>query len=235
MSGKEGEGFFLVFEGVEGAGKSTQAARLAARLSAAGIPHRVVREPGGTVVGERIRETVLDPELDPAPETELLLMLAARAEFVRRLVEPALERGEVVLADRYEMSTFAYQAMARGLGLERVRKLNRFATGGRKPDVTFLLDVDAEVGRRRVAGEGDRLERAGQGFHAAVTRAYRQLADTEPGVVPVDGGGEPATVEARIVAVLVDRWPERFGSLVGDPGDGVDPEAGRAGTRTGDG
>lgn len=205
-----GRGLFVAFEGVEGAGKSTQASRLAARLARLEVPHRLVREPGGTSVGERVREIVLDPGLSLEPETELLLMLAARAEFVRRLVEPALARGEVVVADRYELSTLAYQGLARGLGLEEVRRLNRFATGGTKADAVVLLVVDPEEGRRRAGPAGDRMEGEGEAFHARVDRAYRRLAEEEPEVLAVDGSGDVEEVEARVWESLAGRWPSVF-------------------------
>jgi len=204
-------GLFLVFEGIEGAGKSTQLRRVAERLVGAGVPHLTVREPGGTPVGERIRGVVLDPELDPTPETELLLMLAARAEFVRRIVRAALERGEVVLADRYELSTFAYQGEARGLGLDRVRELNRFATGGLRPDATLLFLLDPALARARLdEGKADRMERAGTVFHSAVDRAYRRLAREEDSVIPVPAEGEPEAVTERVWSALAERWPDRF-------------------------
>lgn len=194
---------------MEASGKSTQARRLAARLEEARIAHQLLREPGGTEAGERIRELVLDPALELTPRTELLLMLAARAQFVRRRVAPALERGEIVLADRYELSTFAYQGLARGLGLERVRRLNRFATGGLRPDLTLVLLVEAgEVRDRRRGSRPDRMEGEGESFHAAVDRAYRRLAREEPGVEAVDGSGSPEEVEERILSVLAERWPD---------------------------
>lgn len=204
-------GLFVVFEGVEGAGKTTQAVRLARRLEDHGVPHRLVREPGGTEAGERIRRVVLDPGIAVAPETELLLMLAARAEFVRRLVEPAVAGGEVVVADRYELSTFAYQGIARGLGLERVRELNRFATGGLQADVTVVLELDPEEARRRRGGgAGDRLEEAGEAFHARVAEAYARLARSEERIVPVDGSGPEEDVEERVTEELRARWPGLF-------------------------
>lgn len=201
---------------MEGAGKTTQLARLADRLERRSVPHRVVREPGGTAGGERIRDIVLDAGLDLTDHAELLLMLAARAEFVRRLVEPSLAAGEVVLADRYELSTFAYQGLARGLGLDRVRALNAFATGGRKPDLTVLLRVGPREARRRRRGAvPDRVEGAGEAFHSDVAGAYERLAETESGVVAVDAEGSPDQVEARIVRLLADRWPETFAVSTG--------------------
>lgn len=211
--------------GVEGAGKSTHLELLGRHLEERGVPHRIVREPGGTEAGERIRRVVLDAALEVGPRTELLLMLAARAEFVDRLVRPALRRGEVVLADRYEMSTFAYQGVARGIGLDRVRELNEFATGGLKPDALVLLDVSAETGRRRKAGdaERDRMEREDEDFHRAVAGAYRRLAEEIPeglasssdGLIRVPAEDGRDEVHRRIRAALHRRWPETFGPPAG--------------------
>lgn len=211
----ERRGFFLVFEGVEGAGKSTHARRLGRRLERAGVPCRTVREPGGTPVGERIRRVVLDPGLRFSPEAELLLLLAARAEFVRKVVRPALARGEVVVADRYELSTFAYQGVGRGLGLEPVRRLNEFATGGLRPDAVVLLQVDPEAGLRRKGGETDRMEREAADFHARISTAYAVLAREEPNVIVVDTEPTKRAVEARILQELAARWPETFGQAAG--------------------
>lgn len=206
-----GRGVFVVFEGVEGAGKSTQASRLSHRLDRHGVAHELAREPGGTEAGERIREVVLDPEIAVSDETELLLMLAARAELVRSVVEPALARGEVVIADRYEHSTFAYQGMARGLGLDRVQGLNRFATGGLEADLTLLLEVGPEEARRRRGDAApDRVEDAGEAFHRRVADAYGRLAAPDDRVVVVDARGTPEAVEARVAGELRARWPEVF-------------------------
>jgi dTMP kinase len=206
-------GLFIVFEGVEGSGKSTHVRRLSERLLLAGIPHRVTREPGGTASAERIRQVVLDPSLAIGPVAELFLILAARAEFVREIVQPALARGEVVLADRYELSTFAYQGIARGLGLERVRQLNSVATGGLKPDAIMLLEIDSATGLRRKETEADRMEREDEAFHQDVEAAYRQLADSEPNVIRIDTSGDRQRVEGQIDATLATRWPAVFDSL----------------------
>lgn len=216
------DGVLVVLEGVEGSGKSTQAARLRDRLAAAGVAHLLAREPGGTPGGERIRDVVLDPSLELTSETELLLLLAARAEFVRRLVRPALERGEVVVADRYEMSTFAYQGAARGLGLEVVRGLNRFATGGLAPDLTLVLLVDPDEGRRR-RGDAppDRLEAEGGSFHGSVAEAYEGLAASEPNAVAVDGTGSPEEVEQRVAEALRRHLPDRFPPETFPRGEGL--------------
>lgn len=210
-TGGEREGVLVVLEGVEGCGKSTQAARLRDRLREAGVPHLLAREPGGTPGGERIRDVVLDPALELTDEAELLLLLAARAEFVRRRVGPAMAEGRVVIADRYELSTYAYQGLARGLGLERVRGLNRFATGGLKPDLTIVLVVDAEEGlRRRGDRAPDRLESEDDAFHRSVAEAYAELAASEPDTIALDGHGDPEEVERRVHRVLRERLPERF-------------------------
>lgn len=203
-------GLFIVFEGVEGAGKTTHLRRLSRRLDQLGVAHVVVREPGGTPAGERIRDIILDPGSELFSETELLLLLAARAEFVRRVVQPALERGELVLGDRYELSTLAYQGSARGIGVDRVREINAFATAGLKPDGTVLLRIDPESGRGRKTDAADRMERESAAFHDMVAAAYGELAATEPGVITIDSGGSPEAVHHRIWEELADRWPGRF-------------------------
>ncbi|MFQ5679829.1 MAG: dTMP kinase [Gemmatimonadota bacterium] len=212
-----GRGFFLVFEGLEGVGKTTHARSLVERLHRAGVPCRAVREPGGTPAGERVRGVVLDPELAISAEAELLLLLAARAELVRSVVLPALERGEVVVADRYEMSTLAYQGIARGLGEEHVKHLNEFATGGLRPDAVVLLQAPPGEGLRRKSGEADRLERETEAFFGRVAEAYERLARETPGVIVVDSSAGQEEVQARIVQELAGRWPETFGDAAGLP------------------
>ena len=203
-------GLFIVFEGVEGAGKTTHLRRLSSRLDQLGVAHVVVREPGGTPAGERIRDILLDPGSELFSETELLLLLAARAEFVRRVVSPALERGELVLGDRYELSTLAYQGAARGIGMDRVREINAFATAGLRPDGTVLLRIDPESGRGRKTDDADRMERESVTFHRAVADAYEDLAETEPEVISIDSGDTPDVVHLRIWKELSERWPGRF-------------------------
>jgi len=210
-------GLFVVLEGIEGSGKSTQARLLSEWLTSRGVDHVLAREPGGTQVGEEIRRALLHGGEVPA-RTELLLMLGARAAFVEQVVKPALARGAVVIADRYELSSLAYQGGGRGLGFDEVRAVNAFATGGLRPDITLVLDVPLEEGTRRRTEAGadpDRIERAGDAFHRAVAGAYRLLSETEPGVVAVPGAGEPAAVHASIVQLLAGRFPETFGSAQG--------------------
>jgi dTMP kinase len=209
---------FIVFEGIEGSGKSTQARMLAEWLDARGRGVVLTREPGGTRVGEEIRQALLHGGDELPARTELLLMLAARSAFVEGVVRPALERGQVVVADRYELSTFAYQGYGRGLPLDEVRRANTLATGGLIPDLTILLDVDLAEGelRRTAAGRtADRIERAGDEFHRTVAGAYRLLASTEPGVAVVPGAGAPDEVHAGILDLLGGRFPETFGAAKG--------------------
>lgn len=174
---------FITFEGPEGAGKSTQLRRLAERLGAEGVRHVVTREPGGTPLGTRVRDVLLDPGLTIDPLPEFLLYSASRAQLVREVIRPALERGEVVLCDRYADSSLAYQGAGRGLDTAFLRALTREVTGGLTPDLTVLLDLDPGVGLVRAArrGQPDRLERADLGFHRRVRQGFLDLAAGEPG------------------------------------------------------
>ena len=205
---------FIVLEGVEGSGKSTQIRLLGAWLESLGLDYVRAREPGGTRVGESIRNVLLHDDGGEIPaETELLLMLAARAAFVREVVRPALEAGRTVLADRFDFSTFAYQGHGRGLPLDQVRELNRFATGGLVPDLVVVLDLPPELGRERQAREGktlDRIERAGEEFMERVLEGYRSLAVSEGHARMIDGRGTPEEVHARLRALLESRFPETF-------------------------
>jgi dTMP kinase len=207
------KGLFVVLEGVEGAGKSTQAALLSRWLDDLGIRHVLAREPGATPVGEAIRRIVLDRgELSMPPETELFLILAARAAFVQKVVVPALERGEVVLADRFDLSTLAYQGFGRGIDLKEVRRANRVATGGLRPDLTLVLDVLVKEGldRKAEGGPEDRIEREGEAFLDRVRDGYLSLARVEPGVRLVDASGAPENIQAEIRKVLGEAFPGTF-------------------------
>jgi len=200
-------GVFITFEGGEGTGKSTQLGILAERLREAGLAVRVLREPGGTVVGEAIRAILLDPANEGlAPEAELLLYEAARAQLVAEVIVPALAAGEVVVCDRFYDSTTAYQGHARGLDLDRVRGLHEVATGGLEPDRTIVLDIDHAHGLSRATAAGaDRLEREGGGFHERVREGFLSIARDEPGRVRVvDAGGSVSDVAARVAAALRD-------------------------------
>lgn len=174
---------FITIEGVEGAGKSTQATRLADALRREGKNVVLTREPGGTELGRSLRRMLLDePVIEPTPETELLLYLADRAEHVRRLIGPALERGAVVIADRFSDSTVAYQAYGRALAEADVRRLDRFARGDLQPGLTFVLDLPAAEGlaRARSARPADRLERESLEFHERVRAGFAAIAAAEP-------------------------------------------------------
>jgi dTMP kinase len=208
-------GLFLVLEGVEGAGKTTQLRRLRDALAAADLSVREAREPGGTPFGEAVRSVLLErDDLGIGPEAELLLMLAARAAFVREVVEPALAAGEVMLADRFETSTFAYQGHGRELPMDQVRRLNAFATGGVTPDLVLVLDLPLEEGRARQLRQGkgaDRIEGAGSAFHARVADGYRALAQSDPSVRLVDALGDEEEVHRRVVACVDPLVRARFG------------------------
>ncbi len=209
---------FLVFEGVEGAGKSTQVRLLGDWLAANGIAHELTREPGGTRLGEEIRRLLLASGEDVPVRAELLLMLAARAALIEAKIGPALASDRVVVADRYELSTLAYQGWGRELPAEEVRRINAFATGGLRPDLTVVLDVPVSVGairRSGAGGEADRIEQAGQPFHDRVAEAYRLLASTEHDVALVDGTAPPHQVHAEVVQLLRTRFPETFTRAMG--------------------
>lgn len=205
---------FVVLEGGDGVGKSTQVALLSSWLSGLDVPHLTTREPGGTPVGEAIRELVLArSDLDVAPASELFLILAARAAFVREVVRPALSGGRTVIADRFSLSTLAYQGYGRGLDLGRIRDAIDLATDGLRPDLYLLLDLPVEESRERQrgsSGEGDRIERAGEAFRRSVREGYLELARSEPNVEPVSARGTPEEVHARIRDRLRARFPGEF-------------------------
>lgn len=176
-------GVFVTFEGGEGSGKSTQIERLSARLAARGLDPLLTREPGGTPLGEGVRDLLLDPARKPSPMTEALLLESARAELVASVIRPALAAGRVVLCDRYDDSTLAYQGGGRGLDEATLRAMNRAATGGLAPDLTILFDLDPELGlarRGRAPGPTNRLDREPLDFHRRVRRRYLELAAAEP-------------------------------------------------------
>jgi len=200
-----GRGVFVTFEGGDGSGKSTQLKLLAHRLEAAGIPVRVLREPGGTAVGEAVREILLNPEHVGLDDTaEIMLYEAARAQLVAEVIEPALEAGEVVLCDRFYDSTTAYQGHARGIDLSEVAALNRSATSGLQPDRTLLLDIDPRAGIARATSQGaDRLEGEDLNFHYLVRNGFLTIAADEPARVRVvDADGTIEEVAERVEAAL---------------------------------
>jgi dTMP kinase len=175
-------GCFVVFEGPEGAGKSTQIARLTERLRAAGVEPLQTREPGGTPMGDRVREVVLDPDLRVDPLAEFLLYAAGRAQHVAEVIAPALAAGRVVLSDRFAGASIAYQGHGRGLDLEWVAEVNARAMQGCLPDRVLLLDLDPAVGLARVAARGrpDRLEAADLAFHRRARAGFVAQAQADP-------------------------------------------------------
>ena len=189
---------FVSFEGLDGSGKTTQVERLRAALEADGREVVTAREPGGTPLGERIRELVLHGD-EMTPWAEALLYAAARAELVAEVIEPALARGADVLLDRYLDSSVVYQGIARGLGVDEVLELNLRAVAGLLPDRTFVLAIDADSSLERLAAGPDRIERAGVEFHADVADGYKRLAALFPErIVLLDGTLDPDELAHRI-------------------------------------
>lgn len=213
-------GLLIVFEGSEGAGKSTHVRRLTGLLERAGRDVVAVREPGGTPLGDEIRRLLLDPASDIEPAAEALLFMASRAQLVTSVIRPALARGAVVLVDRFFLSTYAYQAAGRGLPLEAITGANELAVGELVPDVTLLLHLPTEVGMARATlrGAADRMEQSGSSFHARVASAFARFAESDwqqahpecGHIVLVDATGDAATVAARVDSLLNARWPETF-------------------------
>jgi dTMP kinase len=190
-------GLFVTFEGIDRSGKTTQARLLCEALGADALG---VREPGGTEAGERVRAILKDQSISLAPETEALLFAAARAELVSEVILPALAEDRVVVSDRFLDSSLAYQGGARGLGIEDVERVNRFATRALRPDVTFLLEIDpAEAAAR--AGERDRFEEEGATLQEAVMAAYQRLIELEPGRWRrIDATRSPEEIHAEVLA-----------------------------------
>ncbi len=203
---------FITFEGSEGCGKSTQVQLLANRLDMAGIPFLITREPGGTAIGESIRELLqfAPQSAGMTPETELLLFEASRSQLVREVIKAALERGECVIADRFFDSTTVYQGVARKLDRKIVRQLNAFAVGDCIPDITFLLDADLETARSRMKGprRPDRMEQQADEFYEQVRDGYQELAKWQRDrIVVIKGWQSPEEIAKEIWEMLSSRFP----------------------------
>lgn len=201
-------GRLITIEGLDGAGKTTLAGGLGEALERRGIAVRILREPGGVRAAERVRELVKDPGMTVGPRAEALLYAAARAQLVEEAIEPLLESGTWVLLDRFVDSSLAYQGGGRRLGVEAVRQINEFATGGLRPDRTLLLDLDPALGRSRARARAepiDRLEGEHDDFFARVASAYRQLATDEPDRMrTIDAAAPPEQVLRKALDELSD-------------------------------
>ena len=203
---------FITFEGSEGCGKSTQVQRLARRFKKMGIPHFLTREPGGTPIGEAIRELLqfAPHNAGMTPETELLLFEASRSQLVREAIKPARERGLCVIADRFFDSTTVYQGVARKLDSQIVEQLTAFAVGDCVPDITFVLDVDAVTANTRMQKPRrlDRIEKQPAEFHERVRQGYRELPAREPHrILLIDGSRGEDVIENEIWQILLLRFP----------------------------
>ena len=207
------KGIFISLEGIEGTGKTTQGRLLADYLRGKGIAVTRTEEPGGTPISLKIREILLSPESgEMAPVTELLLYNAARVQHLREIISPALERGDVVITDRFSDSTVAYQGYGRGIALELIDSLDLIATQRTRPEITLLLDIDVETGlrRNRRVNKRDRLELEDVSFHEKVRKGFIGLAAKDTHRIKViDASGDVETVHKNIVAVIEDFFSKR--------------------------
>ncbi|MDR2579166.1 MAG: dTMP kinase [Chitinispirillales bacterium] len=204
-------GHFFTFEGIDGCGKSTQLIRVAKALKAEGMNCLVTREPGGAVISEKIREILISPEnAGMCSETELLLYLAARAQHVRTIIKPAVDDGKIVLCDRFEQATFAYQGHGRGLDLGLLRSVNNFATGGLSPDITFIFDIPVELSIARLAESGkgkDRIESESPQFFENVRKGYLEAAAANPEKIKLlDGSKELDKLTEEILGTIFNTF-----------------------------
>ena len=210
------EGFFITLEGGEGSGKTTVLGRVTAYLQNRSMPYRITREPGGVEIAEKIRSIILDPAHTAMDaRTEALLYAASRSQHLAEVVEPALREGLTVLCDRFVDSSLVYQGHARGLGIEEVWSINRFAIGNRMPDLTFYLDVDPELGLSRIAAnqerEVNRLDLESLSFHKKVREGYQLLVEANPErIVVLDANRPIHMVEQDIVRTLEERVLKGF-------------------------
>lgn len=204
------KGALITLEGIEGSGKTTQAARLCQFLRASGHHVLHTREPGGTRVAERLRAVLLDRSTESiAPETEAFLILAARRQHVDHVIKPALQQGLTVVCDRFSESTFAYQGYARGLDVTLLRNMNTWATGGLTPDLTLVFDLPVAAGlrrRQRDHAPQNRLDREAERFHRKVRTGFLQLARREPKRIKIVDAAQPADAVGASVEAFVTKW-----------------------------
>lgn len=193
----------IVFEGLDFTGKSTQVRLLSERLKARGLPVVTTREPGGTPLGEEVRKLLLSRKsTDLLPLSELLLLITCRAQVYSQVIKPGLAKGAVVVSSRYRLSSLAYQGYGRGLDLELIRRLNDAATEGRKPDLTFLIDLPPETAFSRRSGEGDRIEGEDLEFYRRVQQGYLELTRGDRTVVVIDGRKSIQEIASEVAARL---------------------------------
>ena len=203
-------GYFISFEGIEGAGKSTQAELLVKHLDKEGYPVKFVREPGGTPVGEKIRAILADPNLDITPLAEVLLLSASRSQLVEQFIRPQLGEGSIVVCDRFFDSTAAYQGYGRGVHLTQIREVSDMCTWGVRPDLTILIDIDPQKGLGRVRTRSvanltrlDRLENMDLDFHEKVREGFLELAQDEIRFRIFDGQVPPQDLSTKIIATVM--------------------------------
>lgn len=196
-------GKFIVFEGLDFTGKSTQVTLLAERLTQVGYSVITTREPGGTSLGEAVRKVILSTKnVDLLPLSELLLFITCRAQLSAEVIAPALEEGKVVVSSRYRLSSLAYQGYGRGIDLDLIRRLNEAATGGRHPDLTFLIDLPAKVALARKRGKGDRIEGEDIVFYQRVRQGYLKLAQDDPLIHHIDGTQSVQQITQAVASYL---------------------------------
>ena len=201
----------ITFEGIDGSGKTTHIKLVSKYLDDLSIGYRMLREPGGTILSERIRSILLDPALEISPVAELLLFNAARADLVEKVIKPELAAGKIVLCDRFYDSTTAYQGYGRELNIDSVQLCNRAATGGLKPDLTFYLCVPMELSDRRIKRKNaDRIENSGTSFYEKVDNGFRQLAIEEPDrFIIVDSTGSIENTHRIIMSFIEKKLAEK--------------------------
>lgn len=201
------KGYFITFEGIDGCGKSTQMARAVQKLTEQGFPVVATREPGGTPISEKIREILISADnSEMVNECEILLYCAARAQHVREKIIPAMNEGKIVVCDRFQEATFAYQGFGRGLGVEVLKQFNSYATGGLDPDLTFIFDISVEASLSRLAKmekKKDRLEQNGKDFFEAIRNGYLTIARDEPQRVRIINGEQNIDVISGQVLEII--------------------------------